>query len=134
MFELDCTLDPFHVFARPRTRRSGPLGLATSTAGARSFLGACCEREKREGIAIGGELCRPWDSGRSYVKNVDAGVRGEVEGRWEGYRSVCRMVRARPSAHGRRVLGYRVPRCEAECILSECARRPRNRCPEKVLC
>lgn len=68
MFELDCTLEPFHVFARPRTRRSGPLGLATSTAGARSFLGACCEREKREGIAIGGELCRPWDSGRSYVR------------------------------------------------------------------
>ena len=54
MLEDDCTLEPFQVFARPRTRRSGPLGLATSTAGARSFLGACWEREKREGIAIGG--------------------------------------------------------------------------------
>lgn len=48
---LGVTLRPFHVFEIPRRRRSPPVALLTSTAGARSFLGAWCDREKRLGIA-----------------------------------------------------------------------------------
>lgn len=98
MFELDCTLEPFHVFARPRTRRSGPLGFATSTAGARSFLGACCEREKREGIAFGGLSA----VGRlaKLRQNVDA-VCVESLGEREGYRSVV----SDGKEHGPRLTG-----------------------------
>lgn len=49
-----CTpLDPFQVLAMPIIFLSDPVPLVTSTAGVRSFFGAWCEREKRDGMVLG---------------------------------------------------------------------------------